>query len=211
MIALILSIFLVMIIYYSLRKINKKNNIVNIKSNGIEAIGESYLINRRRQTVKNMSKEIREKLNKFPSENISVVAKETGFFKVKLPNKMNGVKKTNGVLLTVDEKKNLGLNTRERYGWDYINMLTKKGLKNADKALRLVYINSMHRKYRKDTFKDLSLFNSDKDRFTISTNNECKKCSNIKNNKYKLEELPIFPLSGCDQECQCSYKIYIED
>lgn len=200
---LYLALILIFILYFYFHKNKNKNININLDS---LAIDESLLIKRREIAVQKMSKELLNKLDEFPNENISCVAKETGFFNIDFDESMIGMKRTDGKTLTIQEKKELNLNPKHKYGWDYINILTAKGLENAYDALKTIYTISNYRKYIKNEFIDFSIIDDTSMRYKLEGIDECNACSSLKNKKYRLNELPVLPLKECNKRCLCRYK-----
>lgn len=110
--------------------------------------------------------------------------------------------------LTLEEKKELGLNTRRKYSRELINALTKKGLtaENPNILLENIWLAAFHkvsRKYELQRLKDLGV-----KYVQILDCNDERDCKAIKKCKKRwlIDEVPELPLPNCNADyCRCSY------
>lgn len=116
--------------------------------------------------------------------------------------------------LTVDEKKNLGLNTRMKYTKKFIEYFDPKSFKSIEpkEFLECMHLDAFHRLSRKNDlkrYKELGFVKKVK----IVPVGDCRDCNKIKRLKkiYNIEEVPELPISGCDSPyCRCSYEAIID-
>lgn len=110
--------------------------------------------------------------------------------------------------LTLEEKKALGLNTRQKYARELINALTEKGLvaEKPNDLLKNIWLANFHKisqKYELQHLKDMGLkyvqiLDCDDER-------DCKAVKRCKK-RWLIDEVPELPLPGCDAKyCRCEY------
>jgi hypothetical protein len=110
--------------------------------------------------------------------------------------------------LSLEEKKNLGLNTRQKFSREFIETLSEKGLShpNPKDILKIIYLkhfHSIHRKYELLHLKSIGLKT-----VKISDCRDERDCKAIKRLKktWLIDKVPELPLPGCTAEyCRCSY------
>ena len=111
-------------------------------------------------------------------------------------------------VLSLEEKKALGLNTRRKYSRELINGLTEKGIaaENPNDLLKNLFMQScgkVSRKYELARLKELGL-----KYVQIIDCEDARDCKAVKRCKKRwlIDEVPELPLSGCDAEyCRCQY------
>lgn len=117
------------------------------------------------------------------------------------------------VILTVKEKKALGLNTRMKYSKKFIECLETSTLGSIEPkaALEGMHLDAFHRVSRKQellSFKKLGLVKQVK---IVPVGDE-RDCAKIKRFKklWQIEEVPELPLPGCNAPyCRCMYEAVI--
>jgi hypothetical protein len=110
--------------------------------------------------------------------------------------------------LSLDEKKSLGLNTRQKFSRDFIDCLSPQGLKhkNPKDILEVLWLKSYHAVHRR--FDLLRMKKIGIKKVEISPCDDERDCSKIKNFKkiWPIDEVPELPLPGCTADyCRCSY------
>jgi hypothetical protein len=110
--------------------------------------------------------------------------------------------------LSLDEKKSLGLNTRQKYSREMVEMLTDKGIKQNDPKVlaRNIYLHNMFKVIRK--YKLIELKNLGLKMVEILDCDDGRDCSKIKRLKkvWPIDQVPELPLLGCAAEyCRCEY------
>jgi hypothetical protein len=113
------------------------------------------------------------------------------------------------LLLSVDEKKARGLNTRMKYTKDFISYFDPAALKKIEPkgTLFSMQIDAFHRASRHFEilrFKKMGFVEHVK----IMPVGGCKKVQRIKKT-YPIDEVPDLPLPGCDEECHCCLEAVI--
>jgi hypothetical protein len=111
-------------------------------------------------------------------------------------------------LLSVDEKKSLGLNARQKYSREFIDCLTPSGLKHEEPKSIIEdtwykHFHSVCRKYDILRFKNTGI-----KKVEIIDCGDERDCSKIKKLKkvWSIDEVPELPLPGCTAKyCRCSY------
>lgn len=110
--------------------------------------------------------------------------------------------------LTLQEKKDLGLNTREKYSRELINALTEKGLatENPNDLFQNIWQANFHkisRNYKLQELKDLGV-----QYVKIRTCEDERDCKAIKlcKKRWPIDEVPELPLPKCNAPyCRCDY------
>lgn len=117
-------------------------------------------------------------------------------------------------ILTVDEKKKLGLNTRMKYSRKFIEYFDPKSFTTIEpkSTLECMHLDAFYRVSRKN---DLIRFKKDGfvKQVKIDVINDCFTCNKVKRFKkiYNIDEVPELPLPGCDAPyCRCGYKPIID-
>ena len=107
-------------------------------------------------------------------------------------------------MLTVDEKKSLGLNTRMKYSHDFIELCQIGRFKDTEPkaALDTILLNAYHRSSRNKTIKELRL-----KEFVTGVKVVSMGCSAAtKLDKiYALDQVPKLPADSCDEGCCMCY------
>ena len=113
-------------------------------------------------------------------------------------------------ILTVDEKKKLGLNTRMKYSKKFIEYFDPESFKTIEPkdTLECMHLDAFYRVSRKD-----DLLNYKKEGFkkvkidAIRDCLTCDKAKRLRGKVYRIEEVPELPLPGCDSPyCRCTYQ-----
>jgi hypothetical protein len=114
---------------------------------------------------------------------------------------------TSGKLLELGEKKRLGISARRKYGTDYIETLTEKGLEN-DASVGFFMVSYYRasgivgRQYKIAEYKRAGV-----KRVRISPCNDgrdCRAIAKYADEAFAIDELPTLPLAECDAEyCRC--------
>jgi hypothetical protein len=110
--------------------------------------------------------------------------------------------------LTLDEKKALGLNTRQKYSREMVECFSDAGLhhENPKEILKVLYYKIFHkisRKYELIRMKEVGIKT-----VKIEDCGDERDCQKIKKLKklWPIDQVPELPLSGCTSEyCRCSY------
>jgi hypothetical protein len=113
-------------------------------------------------------------------------------------------------LLTVKEKKALGLNSRMKYSKKFIDYFEPSVLRSIEPkaALEAMHLDAFHRVSRKNElrrFKELGFV----EKVKIVPCGDERDCGQIKRFKkiWRIEEVPELPLPGCDAPyCRCMYE-----
>ena len=113
-------------------------------------------------------------------------------------------------ILTVDEKKKLGLNTRMKYSKKFIEYFNQESFKAIEPkhTLECMHLDAFHRVSRKNElirYKELGFVKQVK----IVPAGDCRDCDKIKMIKkiYNINEVPKLPIQGCDSPyCRCMYQ-----
>lgn len=110
--------------------------------------------------------------------------------------------------LSLEEKKDLGLNSRRKYSRELINGLTTKGLKAEDPndLLKNIWFQNFHkisRKYELNRLKELGL--KYVQILNCGDERDCKSVKHCKK-RWPINEVPELPLPGCNADyCRCCY------
>ena len=110
------------------------------------------------------------------------------------------------VILTVKEKKALGLNARMKYSKKFIEYFEPSALKSIEPkaTLECMHLDAFHRISRKKEllrFKELGFIKQVK-----IVPDDCKRVKRFKK-IHNIEEVPELPLPGCDAPfCRCYYE-----
>lgn len=112
-------------------------------------------------------------------------------------------------ILTVDEKKKLGLNSRMKYSKKFIEYFDPKSFKTIEPkdTLEFMRLDAFYRVSRKNdllNYKKLGI-----KKVKIDAIADVRTCNNIKRLKkiYNIDEVPELPLPGCDSSyCRCTYQ-----
>jgi hypothetical protein len=113
-------------------------------------------------------------------------------------------------ILTIEEKRNLGLNTRMKYTAEYIAHFEINSLKAIEpkSLLECMHLNAFHRVARKrdlQTFRKLGFVDKVKIR-PMGDEGDCKKIEQFRK-IHSLETVPELPIAGCDAPfCRCWYE-----
>lgn len=118
-------------------------------------------------------------------------------------------------VLTVEEKKALGLNTRMKYSKQFIEYFHPSALKTIEPkaTLECLYLDAFHRVSRAKqllSFKKLGFVKQ----LRIVPTGDGDDCTRIKRLKktYSIEEVPELPLPGCKAPfCRCWYEPIIHN
>lgn len=110
--------------------------------------------------------------------------------------------------LTLQEKKELGLNTREKYSRELINALTEKGLATEDPndLFHNIWQANFHkisRKYKLQELRDIGV-----QYVRIRTCEDERDCKAVKlcKKRWPIDEVPELPLPKCNAPyCRCDY------
>jgi hypothetical protein len=110
--------------------------------------------------------------------------------------------------LTLDEKKQLGINTRLKFSREMFDVLTEIGIKHPNpkeliKNIWLKNFHKIHRKYDLERLRELGLKT-----VRIEDCGDERDCKAIKRIKkiWSIDEVPELPLPNCKAEyCRCSY------
>lgn len=113
-------------------------------------------------------------------------------------------------LLTVEEKRALGLNTRMKYSKQFIEYFDPSALKTIEPkaTLECLHLDAFHRVSRAKqllSFKKLGFVKQ----VRVVPTGDGDDCGRIKRLKktYSIEEVPDLPLPGCDAPlCRCRYE-----
>ena len=116
--------------------------------------------------------------------------------------------------LTLEEKKELGLNTKRKYSRELINGLTEKGLaaENPNVLVENIWLANMHkvsRKYKLQELKDAGF-----KYVRILDCNDARDCKAVKlcKKRWPIDEVPELPLPNCDAPyCRCMYISDVKD
>lgn len=114
---------------------------------------------------------------------------------------------TDGKLLSLDQKKELGLNSRKKYGENYIKILTQKGF--SDNASVDFFANSYYQTFgiASRKFEIEKIKKSGITKCRISSCNDMRDCEAIKkygNKVFDVNHVPELPLPECTAEyCRC--------
>jgi len=114
-----------------------------------------------------------------------------------------------GPLLTVGEKRALGLNTRMKYSKKFIEYFEPSALRTIEPkaTLECMHLDAFHRVSRQKellSFKKLG-FVKEVEILPCGDSRDCGKIKRLKK-IYRLEEVPELPLPGCDAPyCRCMY------
>lgn len=116
-------------------------------------------------------------------------------------------------ILTVSEKKALGLNTRMKYSKAFVEYFDPVAFKTIEpKAfLQYIHIDAYHRVSRKKELLSLKKLGFVKEVKIVPVGDDGD-CESIKELKkiFRLEEVPQLPLPGCDASfCRCRYEAII--
>ena len=116
-------------------------------------------------------------------------------------------------LLTVEEKKALGLNTRMKYSKKLISYFDPKSFKTIEpkSTLEQMQLEAFHRVSRKKELLKLKQMGWVK-QVKICSMGGGSDCSKIRKSKkvYNINEVPELPLEGCNAAfCSCSYEAVI--
>jgi hypothetical protein len=109
-------------------------------------------------------------------------------------------------ILTVEEKRSLGLNTRRKYSRQFIEYFQPESLKNIEphSVLEAMHLDAFHRVSRKKELRKLRQLGSVK-QVKISWDAECIKIKSP-NKIYPIESVPELPVPGCTAPfCCCIY------
>jgi|GEM_PF-2190867 len=117
------------------------------------------------------------------------------------------------VILTVDEKRALGLNTRMKYSKTFIEYFDASALKTIEpKATpECMHLDAFHRVSRKKELLSLKKLGFVKQVkiVPVGDSRDCKKIKRFKK-IYSMEEVPELPVPGCDAPfCRCMYEAII--
>jgi hypothetical protein len=110
--------------------------------------------------------------------------------------------------LSLEEKKALGLNTRQKYSREFIEALSEKGLSHPDlkdilKVVYLKHFHSIHRKYELLRMKRLGIKTVKIE--DCGDERDCKAIKRLKK-RWPIDEVPELPLPSCTAEyCRCTY------
>ena len=113
------------------------------------------------------------------------------------------------VILTVGEKKALGLNTRMKYSKTFIEYFEPLALKTIEPkaTLECVHLGAFHRVSRKQELRRLNNLGFVKQVKIVG--GDCERMKRFKKT-YLIEEVPELPLPGCDAPfCSCYYEAII--
>jgi hypothetical protein len=110
--------------------------------------------------------------------------------------------------LSLEEKKALGLNSRQKFSREFIDALSEKGMSHPDpkdilKVIYLKHFHSIHRKYELLRMKRIGIKT-----VKIEDCGDERDCKAIKRLKkvWPIDEVPELPLPGCTAEyCRCTY------
>jgi hypothetical protein len=114
-----------------------------------------------------------------------------------------------GPLLTVEEKKALGLNTRMKYSKKFIDYFEPSAFRTIEPkaTLECMHLDAFHRVSRQKEllrFKKLG-FVKEVEIVPCGDSRDCRKIKRLKK-VYRLEEVPELPLPGCNAPyCRCMY------
>ncbi|APC97034.1 hypothetical protein [Francisella frigiditurris] len=156
------------------------------------------------------TKSVEEFIELMPTIDVKKEIDSLGFFKALYPDTKKRIKKGDGKLLTVDQKKKFELNVRKKYGWDFINLIKDEHINRADEideSISNLYSSSDYMKKRKASIKQLLA--SSEELICVSTSKDSCSCAKkLEGQNFKLAELPILPLANCDKPvCKCKYDI----
>ncbi|GHV28088.1 hypothetical protein AGMMS4952_10950 [Spirochaetia bacterium] len=116
--------------------------------------------------------------------------------------------------LSLEEKKTIGLNTRQKYSREMVETLTELGLRheNPKRILEILYYRNYHKicgKYELIRLRRVGI-----DTVEILDCNDERDCQAIKKFKkvWPIDQVPELPIPGCNAEyCRCCYTAYFSD
>jgi len=117
------------------------------------------------------------------------------------------------MILTVKEKKALGLNTRMKYSREFIEYFEPSLLRSIEpkSILESMHLDAFHRVSRKKElhrFRELG-FVKEVRIVPVGDERDCRKIKRFKKT-WRIEEVPELPLPGCDAAyCRCMYEATI--
>jgi hypothetical protein len=111
--------------------------------------------------------------------------------------------------LSPDEKKSMGLNTRQKYSREMAEMLTDKGIKQNDpKALvHNIYMQNIFKVSRKYELIELKKMGLKTVKILdCGDERDCPMVKKIAEKAWPIDEVPDLPLPGCTAKyCRCEY------
>jgi len=113
-------------------------------------------------------------------------------------------------LLSVEEKRNLGLNTRMKYSTEFIDCFNQSSFSEIEpkSALECMHLDAFHKMSRKreiEKFKQLGWVK----KVRLNPDNDCCRAKKLKK-IYEIDAVPDLPLPNCEEPyCRCFFEAII--